>query len=307
MITSNSHRPSKQKLELRARVLAGIRSYFNDQDYLEVETPIRIPAPAPEAHIDAQESGSWFLQASPELCMKRLLAAGFERIFQIWKCFRMGERGDLHLPELTMLEWYTAGHNYADMMQQCEDLIGFVTGYIGLDRVIAYRGTQIDLTPPWDRMSVSEAFERHASISIEEALRDDSFDEIIACDIAPKLGNAKPVFLYDYPVALGSLARCKPDDHSLAERFELYAAGQELCNAFTELTDPIEQRERFEAETALRESLGKSTYPMPEPFLRELASLPACAGNALGIDRLVMLLADVAKIDEVVAFTPESL
>ena len=307
MMTSDSQRPSRQNLELRARILAGIRSYFSDQGYLEVETPARIPAPAPEAYIDAQESGSWFLQDSPEICMKRLLATGFERIFQICKCFRKGERGKLHLPELTMLEWYTAGHDYQDMMQQCEEMIGFVIRTIGLDHVIDYQGVRIDLTPPWDRMSVSEAFEKHASISMHEALRHDNFDEIIAGEIAPKLGIAKPVFLYDYPVALGSLARRKPGDDSLAERFELYVAGLELCNAFSELTDPSEQRNRFKAEITLRKSLGKATYPLPEPFLKELATIPACAGNALGIDRLVMILADTARIDEVVAFTPESL
>ncbi len=301
------YQPSRQNLELRARVLAGIRSYFIGQDYLEVETPVRIPTPAPEAHIDAQESGSCFLHTSPELCMKRLLAAGFERIFQICKCFRQAERGKLHLPELTMLEWYTAGHNYSDMMSQCEELIAYVFQSMGFDNVISYQGSQIDIDPPWDRMSVSEAFEQHAGVSIPEALRGDNFDEIIACDIAPKLGISKPVFLYDYPVVLGSLARSKPEDDSLAERFELYITGIELCNAFSELNDPSEQRERFEAELALRKSLGKSTYPLPEPFLKELANMPACAGNALGIDRLVMLLADTAKIDDVVAFTPETL
>jgi lysyl-tRNA synthetase class 2 len=304
---ANSYQIPKRNLELRARVLAGIRSYFAGQGYLEVETPVRIPAPAPEAHIDVQPSGTWFLQASPELCMKRLLAAGFERIFQICKCFRKGERGHWHLPELTMLEWYTVGHDYRDMMSQCEEMIGYVARSNGFEDVISYRGIRVDFTRPWDRMSVEEAFERHAAVSVADAIRHDNFDEIIACEIAPKLGNAKPVFLYDYPVVLGSLARCKADDDSLAERFELYIAGMELCNAFSELTDPIEQRTRFEAEMALRESLGKSTHPLPETFLTELANMPACAGNALGIDRLVMLLADAAQIDGVVAFTPENL
>ncbi len=307
MIPTDNYQPPRQNLELRARVLAGIRSYFRRQGYLEVETPVRIPAPAPEAHIDAQPSGSWFLQASPELCMKRLLAAGFERIFQICKCFRKGERGNLHLPELTMLEWYTAGHDYEDMMRQCEEMIGFVTRSDGFDDVISYQGSRIDLTRPWDRMSVKEAFEHHAPVSAADALQDDSFDEIVACDIAPKLGFAKPVFLYDYPAALGSLARCKSDDNSLAERFELYMAGMELCNAFSELTDPVEQRKRFETEMAIRESLGKFTHPLSEPFLRELANMPVCAGNALGIDRMVMLMVDATSIDQVVAFTPEAL
>ncbi len=304
---SNPHKPSKQNLELRARVLSGIRSYFKSQEYLEVETPVRIPEPAPEAHIDVQPSGSWFLQASPELCMKRMLAAGFKRIYQLCKCFRKGERGNWHLPELTMLEWYTAGHDYEDMMQQCEELIGYVARASGFEAVISYQGTRVDLTRPWDRMSVEEAFEHHAAVSVDDAIRDDNFDEIIACDIAPKLGIAKPVFLYDYPVVLGSLARSKPDDGSLAERFELYIAGMELCNAFSELTDPIEQRNRFKAEMALQAALGKSTHPLPEKFLTELAYMPACAGNALGVDRLVMLLADVTSIDQVVAFTPERL
>jgi len=239
--------------------------------------------------------------------MKRLLATGLDRIFQICKCFRQGERGSLHLPELTMLEWYTTGHDYDDMMQQCEELIGYVARSSGFDQVISYQGSRIGLTPPWDRMSVSEAFERYAPVSMAEALREDNFDAIMAFDIAPKLGIFKPVFLFDYPLALGSLARQKPGDNNLVERFELYIAGLELCNAFSELTDPSKQRERFEVEMALRESLGKVTYPLPEPFLEALADIPACAGNALGIDRLVMLLADTVKIDDVVAFTPESL
>jgi len=306
MPTHTTH-PSKQNLELRARVMTGIRSFFSARGYLEVETPVRIPAPAPEVHVDVQPSGSWFLQASPELCMKRLLAAGFERIFQICKCFRRGERGNLHLPEMTMLEWYTAGHDYQDMMQQSEDMIKSVTRFSGSDDVISYKGSRIDFARPWERLRVSEAFEHHTAVSVAGAIRDDTFDEIIACDIAPKLGFSKPVFMYDYPAAMGSLARCKPDNDSLAERFELYIAGIEICNAFSELTDPIEQRHRFETEIALRKSLGKSTYPLPEPFLNELATMPACAGNALGIDRLVMILADTATINEVVAFTPETL
>ena len=306
-MTTYNHQPPKQNLELRAQVLAGIRSYFNGQGYLEVETPVRIPAPAPEANIDAQPSETWFLQASPELCMKRLLSAGFERIFQICKCFRKGERGRLHLPELTMLEWYTVGHDYEDMMQQCEEMIPYVVRANGYDGVIYYQGSRIDLTQPWDRMSVTEAFNKFTSVSMADALKDDTFDEIIACHIAPKLGISKPIFLYDYPRALGSLARYKSDDDSLVERFELYIAGMELCNAFSELTDPIEQRKRFEKEMVFRQSLGKATHPLPEPFLNELGRMPACAGNALGIDRLMMLLADAASIDQVVAFTPENL
>ena len=292
-------------LELRAVIMAVIRHYFTERGYLEVETPCRIPAPAPEANIEAEPSGSWFLQTSPELCMKRLLAAGFERIFQICKCYRKGERGRLHLPEMTMLEWYTAGHDYLDMMRQCEDLITIVARSIGHEKAIQYQGRWIEITKPWDRMTVNQAFEKFATESLDTAIQNGHFDEIIGCDIAPNLGCVKPVFLYDYPAVLGSLARLKPGDKSVAERFELYIAGIEICNAFSELTDPDEQRKRFETEMTLRRSSGKTAYPIAEPFLQALADMPESAGNALGIDRLIMLFADSADIDAVVAFTPE--
>ena len=286
--------------------MAAIRLYFADNGYLEVETPNRIPAPAPEAHIDVEPSGSWFLHASPELCMKRLLSQGFERIYQCCKCYRKGERGRLHLPEMTMLEWYSAGSDYLNMMQQCEDLILFAARSIGHAKGIHYQEQWIDFTSPWDRMTVDQAFGSFAPVSPETAVRKGQFDEIIGCEIAPRLGWIKPVFLYDYPAALGSLARLKPEDRTLAERFELYIAGIEICNAFSELTDPIEQRKRFQAETALRRLSGKTVYPLAESFLQALMTMPESAGNALGIDRLIMLFADTADIDAVVTFTPET-
>jgi lysyl-tRNA synthetase class 2 len=296
----------KTNLELRAAIMAAIRFYFADKGYLEVETPNRIPAPAPETHIEAQASGSWFLHTSPELCMKRLLSDGFERIFQICKCYRKGERGRLHLPEMTMLEWYTAEHDYRDMMQQCQDLICAVARSLGNEKVIQYQGQRIDITGDWERMTVDQAFEQFASEPLDTAIQSGHFDEIIGCDIAPKLGVEKPVFLFDYPAALGSLARLKPGNTRVAERFELYIAGIEICNAFSELTDPAEQQERFNAEISQRRSSGKTVYPRPDSFLQALAAMPESAGNALGIDRLVMLFADASDIDEVVAFTPES-
>jgi len=296
----------KMNLELRARITAAIRHYFTQKNYLEVETPNRIPAPAPEANIEAEPSGPWFLQTSPELCMKRLLGAGFQRIFQICKCYRKGERGRLHLPEMTMLEWYTAGHDYLDMMRQCEDLIGTVAQSIDHGKGIQYQGQWIDFTKPWDRMTVDHAFAKFAPEPLDTAVLDGRFDEIIGCDIAPNLGYEKPVFLYDYPAALGSLARLKPGDKSVAERFELYIAGIEICNAFSELTDADEQRRRFETERRLRRASGKAPYPLAEPFLRALDNMPESAGNALGIDRLIMLFADTAEIDAVVAFIPEA-
>lgn len=297
----------KEKLIVRARIIQAVRSYFIDHDYIEVETPIRIPAPAPETHIDAVESGDWFLQTSPELCMKQLLAVGFDRIFQICKCFRKGERGRWHLPEMTMLEWYRINSNYLDMMNECETLISQVARQINSKSIMIYQGTAIDLTPPWRKISVAEAFRRFASMSMEAALENDRFDEIMVEAIEPNLGQPQPVFLYDYPLSRGALARAKPQDGRYAERFELYIGGLEICNAFSELTDPVEQRRRFESERNRRQASGRLVSPMPEKFLTALGEMPEAAGNALGIDRLVMLFADAQKIDEVVAFTPEEL
>ncbi len=197
-------------LERRAGVIAAIRGFFGQQGYLEVETPIRIPAPAPETHIDAQEAGDWYLQTSPELCMKRLLAADFSKIFQICKCFRKGERGNRHLPEMTLLEWYTAGEDYRHMMQQCEKLVTYVLQRVDLPIDLPYQGRTIDLRPPWQRLSVEEAFRKFCGCTVEVALQEDRFDEIMGLAIEPRLGWDKPTLLYDYPAACGALARLKP-------------------------------------------------------------------------------------------------
>lgn len=297
----------KKNLWLRAQIIRAVRKFFIDNDYLEIETPCRIPAPAPEAHIEAEVSGDWFLHTSPELCMKRLFTAGYPRIFQICRCFRQKERGSKHLPEMTMLEWYTAGHNYFNMMEQCEELIRFVARRAGFEDFLVYQGNRIDLKASWPRMSVSDAFERFSSVSMETAVLQDRFDQLTAFDIEPNLGHNKPLFLYDYPAAAASLARLKPENHSLAERFELYIGGLELCNAFSELTDPVEQRTRFENEQKNRIKSGLPAYPLPEKFLESLQFMPEGSGIALGIDRLVMLFANTANIDDVVAFTSEEL
>ncbi|MDX2451988.1 EF-P lysine aminoacylase EpmA [Desulfosarcina sp.] len=297
----------RSNLEQRARVIDAVRAFFSSAGFLEIETPVRIPAPAPEIHIDAQETGDWFLQTSPELCMKRLLAAGYEKIFQICRCFRKGERGGRHVPEMTLLEWYAAGLDYLDLMTQCEELIGFVAARTDIGRRLVYQGQTVDLTPPWDRLTVAEAFERFGGMTVQQALDRECFDEIMGLDIEPQLGVERPLFLYDYPARCGALARLKPADPSVAERFELYIAGMELCNAFSELTDPQEQRVRFDADNRARGAIGKTVYPIAEPFLQALESMPSAAGIALGFDRLVMLLTGAASIDEVVAFVPEEL
>lgn len=296
----------KSNLELRARLIQSVRIFFINHGYLEVETPIRIPAPAPEAFIDAEDSGSWFLQTSPELCMKRLLTAGFTKIFQICKCFRKNERGRKHVPELTMLEWYTVGQNYLNMMDQCEQLLVHILNEFGYRNSLDYQGTPINFETPWARLSVSDAFNRYAKVPLGTALRKNCFEEVMVDKIEPHLGH-NPIFLYDYPADLAALARLKPDDPSFAERFELYIAGLELCNAFSELTDPVEQRRRFVAAQDQRRKMKKSIYPMPDNFINSLDDMPSAAGNAMGIDRLVMLFADAPSIDEVVTFIPEEL
>ena len=297
----------KKVLQQRANILKAIRDFFVTQGFLEVETPYRIPAPAPESHIDAIPSGSWFLHPSPELCMKRMLAAGYEKIFQVCRCWRERERGNQHIPEFTLLEWYHSGIDYRTLMEECEEMIQMVAISIGLGNNVFFRNEVIDLSGPWEKLSVREAFREYAKTPMEEALQRGLFDEMMVRDIEPRLGIKKPIFLYDYPAQRAALARLKPEDETVAERFELYIGGLELANGFSELIDPEEQKKRFEKENENRRSMGKPIYPMPEQFLEELNEMAPSAGIALGVDRLVMVLLDASSIDEVVAFTPEEL
>jgi len=294
-------------LHLRAVLIQALRTFFIDRGYLEVETPIRIPAPAPEAHIVPLTSEGWFLQTSPELCMKRLLAAGIPKIFQVCKCFRRGERGDRHLPEFTMLEWYAAKSDYRDLMTDCEALLRHLAVAMGKDGVLEWQGRRIDLASEWERITVADAFRRYAPCTVEEALAQDRFDEMLVEYVEPHLGVGIPTFLCDYPAVLGALARLSPSDPAVAERFELYVAGLELANGFSELVDPVEQRARFLAEQESIRLQARVPGPMPEVFLIELAEMPQAAGIALGVDRLVMLFAGANSIDQVVGFTPEGL
>jgi lysyl-tRNA synthetase class 2 len=236
-----------------------------------------------------------------------MLAAGYEKIFQICRCWREGERGGQHIPEFTLLEWYHSGCDYQMLMEECATLIQTVASKVGVGERIIFRNHAIDLTRPWERIPVREAFYEHAKTAMEETLMNGLFDEIMVRDIEPRLGMRKPTFIYDYPAQRGALARLKPEDKTVVERFELYVGGVELANGFSELADPEEQRRRFEKENENRREMGKSVYAMPEKFLEELREMPPCAGIALGIDRLVMIFLDAPSIDEVVAFTPEEL
>ena len=299
---------SARNLRQRAVLIQAIRTFFIHREYLEVDTPIRIPAPAPEAFIEPEPAGDWFLQTSPELCMKRLLAADLPQIFQICKCFRRHERGARHLPEFTMLEWYRSDADYGDLMTDCEQLLPFVAEALGFEDGIATKGGKVSLVAPWQRLTVAEAFARYGTMPLAEALAEDCFDEVLVRDIEPELGSKTPTFLYDYPASLGSLARLKPGNPTVAERFELYVGGMELANGFSELDDAQEQRCRFEKERQLITELGRQPAgPMPEPFLSALPQMGPAAGIALGIDRLLMLLLGAQTIDQVVSFPPESL
>ena len=241
-----THQNKLTNLKKRSLVIQSTRDFFMSKGFLEVETPILSPAVIPEAHIDPVTCGNRYLQASPELYMKRLLAQGADRIFQICKCFRKGERGSRHLPELTMLEWYGVQMTYTDLMDQCEGLIHHIADRTGTGNSLVYQGRTIELHRPFERLTVEEAFQRFAGVSPETAMEQDRFDEILSFDIEPYLGIGRPCILYDYPSPLASLAKLHEEDCSVAQRFELYIAGLELANGFTELTDANIQHQRFQ-------------------------------------------------------------
>lgn len=280
---------NQDTLHIRARMIYAIRDFFIKKDYLEVETPSMITAPIPELHIDAISCGDLFLHTSPELHMKRLLAAGYPKIFQLCKCFRAGERGSFHLPEFTMLEWYCRGMDYRMLMKECENLIISVAHNLGFGDGIHYQGNTLSLKKPWETVSVRDAFACYAPMQMDEAVNEDVFDEMIVRHIEPHLGLEQPTFIYDYPVSGATLAKAKEEEPGIAERFELYMGGIEIANACSELTDMKEHQVRIEKIQKYRYSMNKPMYPVSECFLRDIADMPEAAGIALGVDRLAMI------------------
>ena len=254
-------------LKSRAAILRRMRAFFDGRGFTEVSTPVRISAPAPEPHIDCPPSGDKFLRASPELQMKKLLAAGMDRIYQIGPCFREGELGARHNPEFTMIEWYRLGATYLDIAADAEAL---------LREVLPGAGEAV-------RITVREAYRKWAGWDPWLDWDQDRFDFDMAAKIEPNLPKGL-VFLMDYPKAAASLALLRGDD---AERWELYYDGIELANCFTELCDGAEQRRRFLLAKAERHELGESDYPIDEEFLELLPLIRSAAGVALGVDRLV--------------------
>lgn len=301
-------------LRQRVSLLRAIRTWFDDRGFLEVETPQRVPSPGLDVHLDAFEAAGAFLITSPEYQMKRLLAGGLPRIYQLVRCFRADERGDLHNSEFLMLEWYRAFAGIDDVIRDTEELIAHVARAATGEVSVRWRGRKLDVRPPFARVSVLEAFQRYASLDRDTVLLlaasdEDTYFRLLVEKIEPALA-ALPhaVVLHDFPSVHASLARRRPDDPTVCERFEVYVGGVELCNGFGELTDAREQRTRLEHDREARRQAGKVPYPIDERFVRALEEgMPPSGGNALGIDRLVMLCLGADSIGQVMAFPDDGL
>lgn len=305
---------STTELHIRAALLRAIRSFFTQQEFLEVDTPLRQRVILPESNIRALRAGEQYLQTSPESCMKRLLARGCSRIFQISPCFRKEEKGRRHLEEFTMLEWYRSNATYEHLMDDCLELLKFLAEtmageYPELGRncssISHHQGENGAVA--YQKITVAEAFSRWSPIGLDKALAEGNFDEILVEHIEPHLGIGEVAFLIDYPASMASLAKRKDDDLNVAERFELYLQGVEIANGFSELIDPVEQRSRFQKEIETIFDETGERMAMPEKFLTALDHLADCAGIALGIDRLFMLILGKNDINEAITFSPKDL
>ncbi len=292
----------KHNLKLRILILDGIRDFFRSEGFLEVETPLCVKTVAPEQYISPFTMDDWFLSTSPELHMKRLLAAGYSKIFQICHCFRKGERGQLHNPEFTMLEWYRIGADYMKIIEDTERLVSAIAKKLHSGSTIRYQGSEIILKRPWHRITVREAFLDSAGWDPFELNDLERFDIDLVEKVIPGFPGNRPTVLLDYPAAMASLSRLKPENPEVAERAEVFMGGLEIANAYSELTDAVEQEQRFRREIENMKKEGKGDFALPRKFLDALPALPECGGNALGIDRLAMLFCDASSVDEVIAF-----
>jgi elongation factor P--(R)-beta-lysine ligase len=296
----------KLKLERRSIIINGVRAFFCKQGFIEVETPVRVPAIAPEQFILPYTSEGWFLSTSPELQMKRLLSAGYEKIFQICHCFRKDERGQHHNPEFTMLEWYRAETDYTSVIQDTQELVLELSNHLATGSIINYQNNLIDLTLPWPRITVREAYLRWAGWDPVADFEGQRFDDDMVNKIIPNFPIERPIVILDYPVECASLARLKPDDNLVAERAEIFIGGLEIANGYSELNDARQQTNRFKQEIELMRQSGKPAL-LPEKFLNAINHLPKCSGIAVGVDRLVMLFCDTSSIDDVIAFPSDLL
>jgi lysyl-tRNA synthetase class 2 len=331
------HAGRRPVLRARGRIAAALRAWFAAREFVEVETAVLQVSPGNETHLHAfatelispgEERRPLYLRTSPEFACKKLLAAGETRIFDFARVFRNRERGALHHPEFTMLEWYRANEPYETLMEDCAALMAEAARAAGAKQ-FTFRDKTIDPYAAAERVTVAEAFERHAGIDLLATVADgqgdrkklaaaaaaagvataaddtwgDIFSRILAERVDPHLGVGRATLLYEYPLPLAALARPKPGSDKVAERFEFYACGVELGNAFGELTDVAEQRARFETAMAEKQRIHGERYPVDEDFLAALAVMPQASGIALGFDRLVMLATGAQRIDQVI-WTP---
>ena len=293
------HADRRGFLLARAKIVAAVRAWFADQGFLEVEPGALVASPGAEVHVGAFETRGLYLHTSPEFAMKKLLVAGEEKIFFLGKVYRAGERGPLHAPEFTMLEWYRAGAPYEAVQEDCLALLR-VAAREADAHDFRWRERVCDPFARAERLSVRDAFARHAPEPIAD---EDHFAAALAGRVEPHLGIGAPTLLIEYPIEAAALARACAHDPSVAERFELYACGVELANGFGELTDPVEQRARLVHAMAEKKKRYGETWPIDEDFLVALAHMPPASGCALGLDRLVMLATGVRSIDDVL-WTP---
>jgi elongation factor P--(R)-beta-lysine ligase len=291
-----------ERLRDAARAARTTRAFFAERGFLEVSTPLRVPAPGVDFHVDAISASGQYLITSPELEMKRLLVGGMPRIFQLAKVARADEQGPLHAPEFTMLEWYRAFAGLEEVLVDTEDLVRRVVRELaGEDQVFVLGNRKVDVSKPFERITVRQAFATYAGVkdAARLAARDeDRYFELLVSRVEPALAaRPHPIFLTHYPISQAALSRPQASDPTVAERAELYFGGVELCNAYGELTDAAEQRRRMQDEAKRRKSAKRTVYPLDEPFLASLVEgMPPSAGNALGFERLVMVASNRSTI-----------
>lgn len=329
-----SHPHLWQRYFVREKILREIRSFYNTLGFHEIETPILLSHPAAESYIDVFETSllnrnrqghKAYLSTSPETSLKKLLAAGLGDCFSITKSFRNTEtQSQNHNPEFTILEWYRVNCDYLKIMEDCQDLILTVMKHLDMGTVLRYQGKSVNMEKPWDRLTVAQAFEKYSGIGKQDLFHnvtlrniaklkgytvlknttwENIFNQIFLNEIEPNLGHGRPVFLYEFPSRMAALSKTKTDDPTVSERFEFYIAGLEMGDCYSELTDWMEQEKRFRQELAELKRLGKTEYEYDHDFIDALKSgLPSCSGIAVGVDRLVMLMADVSDIADTMFF-----
>jgi elongation factor P--(R)-beta-lysine ligase len=291
-------------LKIRSKIIHQIRLFFIKNSYMEVETPIAINSPAPEDFINSPPAGDLFLRSSPELHMKRMVAAGYENIFQLGKCFREGETGKLHNIEFTMLEWYQSnGDDYNDILVFLEAMLKEVVYNIFGTYAVKYNNISIDFSNPWEIISVNDAFIKYTEVTPSQAIKEDLFEILLTEKIEPNLPKDRAVILMDYPAEMAALSKLHDKNPKLAERWELYLGGIEIANAYSELTNYTEQKRRFKEAHNNRKDQNLPEYPEDNKFFESLEyGIPDFCGCALGIDRLVMILSNNYNINKVISF-----